>query len=156
MKLLGVDLKSRWYVTVLTLFYISLVLFVSFVGVGLFFPDRLDGRYTGASHNFVPLSTIGTYLINIQNYNFDTWFYNTFGTVLLFVPIGILILLLFSKLKAGIALVVILIFSLFIETVQYITKLGVFDVDDIILNTSGVLLGILICSFLKKRKKLLN
>ncbi len=77
MKLLVVDLKSRWYVIVLTLFYISFVLFVSFVGKGIFYPDRLDGSYTDVSHNFVPFTTIGTYLLNIHSYNLDTWFYNT-------------------------------------------------------------------------------
>ncbi|MDT8862358.1 VanZ family protein [Alkalihalobacillus sp. MEB130] len=156
MKLLVVALKLKRYVILLTLFYISLVLFVSFVGVGLFYPDRLDGSYTGVSHNFVPFSTIGTYLLNIQSYNFGTWFFNTFGMVMLFIPIGIVILLLFPKLKNALSLVVILLLSLTIETVQYVTKLGVFDVDDIILNTSGGLLGILIFSLLKKRKRYFN
>jgi glycopeptide antibiotics resistance protein len=152
LKHLVVDLKSRWYVTVLTLLYITVVLYVSFVGVGTFFPERIDGSHTGASHNFVPFTTIGTYLLNIHNYNFDTWFYNTFGTMLLFMPIGILISFLFPKLKSALSISVILMFSLAIETIQYVTQFGVFDVDDIILNTLGGLLGVLVFSLVKKRK----
>ncbi|WP_227940242.1 VanZ family protein [Alkalihalobacillus deserti] len=156
MKLLVVDLKSKWCVIVLTLFYISSVLFVSFVGISSFYPGRLDGIYIGVSHNFVPFATIGTYLFNIHSYNFDTWFYNTFGIVFLFIPIGILIPLLFPKIKNALSIVVILLFSLTIESVQYVTQLGVFDVDDIILNTLGGLLGILVFSLFKKRKRLFN
>ena len=32
-------------------------------------------------------------------------------------------------------------FTLTIEVIQYITKLGVFDVDDIIMNTLGGIIG---------------
>ncbi|WP_276399878.1 VanZ family protein [Halalkalibacterium halodurans] len=35
--------------------------------------------------------------------------------------------------------------SLLIEVVQFITRRGYFDIDDIILNTVGGLLGIFIC-----------
>ncbi|WP_227937222.1 VanZ family protein [Alkalihalobacillus deserti] len=35
---------------------------------------------------------------------------------------------------------------------QYVTQLGVFDVDDIILNSLGGLIGILVFSYLKREK----
>ncbi|GAE37685.1 VanZ family protein [Halalkalibacter akibai] len=155
MKLLVLDLKSKSWIILFSLFYISLVLFVSFLGVSSFYPGRLDGSYTGVSHNFVPFATIGTYLFNIHSYNFTTWFSNTFGVVLLFIPIGVLIPLLLPKLKNTSTIVLILMFSLTIELVQYVTQLGVFNVDDIMLNTLGGFIGILICSYLK-RKRLLN
>ncbi|MCL7748780.1 VanZ family protein [Halalkalibacter alkaliphilus] len=155
MKLLVVDLKSKWWIIVFSLFYISLVLFVSFGGGSSFYPGRLDGSYTGVSHNFVPFSTIGTYLFNIHAYNFDFWFYNTFGVVLLFIPIGVLIPLLLPKLKNAWTIVLILMFSLTIESVQYVTQLGVFDVDDIMLNSLGGFIGIWVSSYLK-RKRYLN
>ncbi|WP_227936032.1 VanZ family protein [Alkalihalobacillus deserti] len=152
MKLLVIDLKSKWCFIVLILFYISLVLFVSFVGVCSFYPGRLDGIYTGVSHNFVPFATIGTYLFNIHSYNSATWFYNTFGVVLLFIPIGVLISLLLPKLKNALTIVLILMFSLTIESVQYVTQLGVFDVDDIMLNSLGGFIGILFFSYLKRKR----
>ena len=51
----------------------------------------------------------------------------------------------------------VLAFSLSIELVQLITKLGVFDVDDIIMNTFGGMLGYIIyyilARFDRKRRK---
>lgn len=38
-----------------------------------------------------------------------------------------------------------------LETLQYFTRLGVFDIDDVILNTLGVYFGYHFCKFLEKR-----
>ena len=40
--------------------------------------------------------------------------------------------------------------SLLVETVQLITKVGCFDVDDLFLNTAGVMLGYL-CYYISKK-----
>ena len=40
--------------------------------------------------------------------------------------------------------------SLLVETVQLITKVGCFDVDDLFLNTVGVMLGYL-CYYISKK-----
>lgn len=67
---------------------------------------------------------------------------NLFGNVLLFVPLGFLVPLISNRrwtgLKTAIAAVV-LVSS--IEVYQLISKTGVFDVDDFILNWFGVFLG---------------
>ena len=44
----------------------------------------------------------------------------------------------------------IIFLSLAFETTQLLTGLGVFDVDDIILNTSGGALGYIIYAIIKK------
>ncbi|MFC0560394.1 VanZ family protein [Halalkalibacter alkalisediminis] len=137
-----IDLKSKWCVIVLTLFYISLVLF-------RFIQEDLMGVILECH---IILSLL---LLVALSYNFDTWFYNTSGVVLLFIPIGVLIPLLLPKLKNVLTIVLILMFSLTIESVQYVTQLGVFDVDDIMLNSLGGLIGILVFSHLK-RKRLFN
>ncbi len=84
-----------------------------------------------------------------------TWFYNTFGNILLFIPMGILLPILIAK-RIKFSLSVIPLFSLTIETLQYFTQLGVFDVDDIILNTLGGYLGFLIFVLFSKGKKIFN
>ncbi|WP_010532494.1 VanZ family protein [Lentibacillus jeotgali] len=153
--MLVVDLKSKGYVILLFVLYVSVVLLVSFVGINIFFPERLQGNFSGASHNFVPFSTIETYLFNFKSYNLMTWFYNTFGNILLFIPMGILLPILIAK-RIKFSLSVIPLFSLTIETLQYFTQLGVFDVDDIILNTLGGYLGFLIFVLFSKGKKIFN
>ena len=46
-------------------------------------------------------------------------------------------------------------FSLVVETIQLITKVGCFDVDDLILNTLGAALGYLafaVCNYLRRKR----
>ena len=72
---------------------------------------------------------------------------NIFGNILMFVPFGFLgwFFPKFNNLKnLMISFLSAIVIS---EAVQYFTRLGVFDVDDIILNTFGVWLG-----FLMKQK----
>jgi glycopeptide antibiotics resistance protein len=39
------------------------------------------------------------------------------------------------------------LYILVIETMQYILRKGIFDINDIILNTLGFILGVLCCDF---------
>ncbi|MCS3531533.1 VanZ family protein [Chryseobacterium sp. JUb7] len=73
------------------------------------------------------------------------------GNVVMFIPFGFLgwILLQLSDLKK---LIITFVSAIVIaEGLQYFTRMGIFEVDDIILNTLGVYLGWLICKFLEKR-----
>lgn len=68
--------------------------------------------------------------------------------ILLFVPFGVLIPLIWTKFRkwyktAGLATIL----SLIIETVQLFTKRGIFELDDIVLNTLGAVAGYIIYSF---------
>jgi len=74
----------------------------------------------------------------------DTKFYTS--------SLGI-VALLFTKNKIFNSLQVFLYTSLFIELIQFIFKRGVFDIDDIILNTIGGFIGVyLTYKFLSKAK----
>lgn len=72
-------------------------------------------------------------------------FINIFGNIILFVPFGILLPFIFEKLRRtqwfllcfGAAITLI-------ETVQLFTLRGACDVDDLLLNTFGALIGFLI------------
>lgn len=67
------------------------------------------------------------------------------------VPLGILIPLIHHKLnKLSYAFLSGMMVSVMIETAQLIFKLGECDVDDIIANTLGAVIGYLICSFILK------
>ncbi|KHF39292.1 hypothetical protein LQ50_16475 [Halalkalibacter okhensis] len=146
------NLKSKWKATVLFIAYFSFISFLSFVGISIFFKERLHGNYIEASHNFIPFSTIGMYFLNFGSYNFYTWFYNTLGNILLFIPFGMFLALFFPKVTRVWAIIIILLFSFLIEAMQLISHLGVFDVDDIILKTVGGFLGFLIFNLLNRTK----
>lgn len=73
------------------------------------------------------------------------------GNVVMFIPFGFLGWV-FPKLKNLRDLLFTFVASIVIvEGLQYFTRLGIFEVDDVILNTFGVFLGYQICVFLEKK-----
>lgn len=73
------------------------------------------------------------------------------GNVVMFIPFGFLgwfFLHLQDLKKLFIAFVSAIVI---VEALQYFSRLGVFDVDDVILNTFGVYLGFLMKNFIEKR-----
>jgi glycopeptide antibiotics resistance protein len=70
---------------------------------------------------------------------------NLGGNLLGFAPLGILLPLLFKRLRSFLPVVItIFAVSLSYELIQLCTGLGIFDVDDLILNTSGGIIGFII------------
>lgn len=93
-------------------------------------------------YNLIPFSTITSYITGISNYKIDVWFFNLFGNVLAFMPMGFLLPLIFNKLRSAKAITITtFITSTILEVIQLISKLGITDIDDVILNTLGGLLG---------------
>ena len=73
------------------------------------------------------------------------------GNVVMFIPFGFLGWI-FPQLKNLKNLVITFVSAIVIvEALQYFSRLGVFDVDDVLLNTFGVFLGFLIRNFLERR-----
>lgn len=73
------------------------------------------------------------------------------GNIVMFIPFGFLgwIFPQFKELKtllyAFVSAIVI------VEALQYFTRMGIFEVDDILLNTFGVYLGWLLCKLIEKK-----
>lgn len=61
--------------------------------------------------------------------------------IVLFLPLGSLLILLRPSLSLPKVLVIALLFSIFIETNQYIFEKGVAQIDDVMHNINRVLLG---------------
>jgi glycopeptide antibiotics resistance protein len=145
--------KQHTVFITLFLFYLFVLLVVSFVGLGFGMNHLRMINYEGINNNFVPLNTLSGYVSNIDHYNFDTWFYNTFGIVILFMPFGFLLPKVFSNLNTlKNVLYFALALSMCIEFFQFLTKKGVLDVDDVILNLVGAALGYLIYKIQVKSK----
>ena len=89
----------------------------------------------------VPFETINEYSTNVILWNKTEAFKNIFGNIILFIPYGFLGIL-YPKLK-NIVLLLLVFFIVIniIEFSQFYFKRGFADVDDIILNTTGVILG---------------
>jgi len=78
----------------------------------------------------------------LENWEYSYARWNIFGNMLLFLPFGILMRLAWRGRK-GIALTAALAFSFSIgfETIQFLYAIGEFDVDDVILNVVGAVVG---------------
>lgn len=89
--------------------------------------------------NLVPFHVIFTYF---EQATLHSWV-NFAGNILIFMPFGMLLPLLFRGMANPWSKVFMLsfTFSLGLETSQLILAIGMFDVDDLILNTFGGLLG---------------
>lgn len=99
---------------------------------------RFGGTHTGPP-NFVPFRTIGPQLHSHGNRLIAM--VNLLGNILPFVPVGILAPMVFRRMTWRSALVLSLSTGLFMELTEAVFRVGIFDVDDILLNALGVMLG---------------
>lgn len=95
--------------------------------------------------NIVPFRTILTFIERLFNHTINTNIVlnNLLGNLLMFVPMGMALPVLFEnkfdKLWKVIAFVVVLV--IIIEIIQFVTFTGSADIDDLILNTIGSMIG---------------
>lgn len=106
--------------------------------------------------NFTPLKTIRNYWYVIQHGTSqglrNHCIINLVGNVVLFIPIGFLLPRIWPKLRNFFLFLLICTASiLLVESVQLFALLGSFDVDDVILNLAGMLLGYLLCLIIRKK-----
>lgn len=91
--------------------------------------------------NIIPFYSIAGYLFT------DTDYYhavnNLLGNVVTFIPLGIYITLLRKNKGVLLNLLFVFLFSVSIEIAQFIFARGVSDIDDVLLNSLGGLIGIL-------------
>jgi len=90
--------------------------------------------------NFIPLATIDMYLAGKPNW--DLAIQNLAGNIILFVPLGFLLPIMYQQITWTRILLVGIALSLGFELLQLALRIGSFDVDDIILNVLGVLFGL--------------
>ena len=100
---------------------------------------NFGGTDANGQANFVPFRTIVPYLLG-----YEGWIIagvNLVGNIVPLVPIGLLVPFVYRKIiwKKTFALSVIA--GLTIETMQTILHVGIFDIDDVILNALGVMIG---------------
>ena len=89
--------------------------------------------------NYVPFQTITNYLQGAYQVTlWDAWL-NVFGNIVLFIPLGVYVHILVKRKRITALLVVAT--TCFIESMQYVLNIGATDIDDIILNFTGGMLG---------------
>lgn len=110
----------------------------------------------GYRYNLKPFLEIRRGLENIDRVGYYYVLVNIAGNIAAFMPFGFLLPLISERRQnTGKVLVLGFLLSLSAETIQLITRTGAFDVDDLILNTAGSVLGYWCYALLfgRRRKK---
>ena len=105
------------------------------------------------SLNLTPLQTIQHYFDGTFHVSPAVSFYNILGNVLLFIPLGIYLPLVCQNFRFWSTFLLIVCLSFTIELAQYIFQLGATDIDDLLLNSLGGALGMLIFNGLRAHIK---
>lgn len=102
------------------------------------FKYGLTNEFRGIS--FIPFSFLIDFVKG--NSNLADMLKNALGNVGVFIPLGILVPVLFNKFNLKMSILIGMFTSIWIEIFQYITGLGLTDIDDVILNTTGAAIGV--------------
>ena len=89
--------------------------------------------------NFLPFKTILPYLLGERGLIIAV--INLVGNVVLLVPIGFLIPFVYQNMTWKKSLTLAVAAGLAIEGMQVVFRVGIFDIDDLILNGLGVMIG---------------
>jgi glycopeptide antibiotics resistance protein len=135
--------KIRIGLYILFIMYLCLMIWEVFVG-----PYR---SYSGVRrYNLYPFKTVMEFILNSAKYTFQAIFINLVANIITFIPLGFFISLLFRRFFKLINIVLCcLSIIICIEVAQFILNVGVLDIDDIILNTIGCVLGFMVYKAVK-------
>ena len=132
------------------LVYICLIVIARFVYFPLHYVDGKIGTLTiGFSKTPSDMISLIPFCFLFDRY--DGWLINIIGNIAMFIPFGIVLPICFRKLdnikKTVIAGICV---TIFIELSQLLSPERHTDIDDIILNTSGVLIGACVVFAIRK------
>ena len=135
---------------------ISTVLFVAYICVlvyFLFFAENMGRTHAvrNYSYNLIPFKEIHRFIAHRAVLGAKAVWLNLAGNVAAFIPFGLFIIPVSGR-RISFWAAVLLTFdvSLCVEIIQLVAKVGSFDVDDLLLNTLGGLLGALLYKLFKR------
>ena len=114
----------------------------------LLFNMVVFARYNSIdSYNLIPFKSIVDIFKNGTTYEIII---NIFGNLLVFMPLEYFLIELFKVKKFSINFILSFVIILLIELFQYVFKVGVLDIDDLILCTFGMMIFYIIYTRIKK------
>ena len=130
-----------------TLWWIGMFIYLIFLfRITVFRPGTVPVELFSASQNLVPFSE---YLRFAHNGSWGVFFYYFIGNILCFMPFGMILRQRDRKNRWFQALLLSILLSVLIETLQYVLGTGVTETDDVILNTFGSALGYYLVNIMK-------
>ena len=144
--------KSRiriFWIKILFIIYCLLLITILFLNneyrVGIYEDTKIFSKEHFNSINIIPFHTTIEYIKGVITDNINTVIViiNLGTNLVLFAPMGVFISILFKdkikNIKQFIVAMIIVLFS--VEILQFITLRGSMDIDDIILNITGAIVG---------------
>lgn len=131
----------------------SRILFVFYIISALYFMlfSEAMGRNIHSEtyrYNLVLFKEINRYISNAETLGFWAVFLNLIGNVICFIPFGIILPMASRRFRKLYRVIFLMLgFSLFVELMQLVFKIGAFDVDDLLLNVVGAFIGYIIYFF---------
>jgi glycopeptide antibiotics resistance protein len=134
----SISISYPTFIRLLSLYTFSLLILLFF----------RPGNQSYETYNLIPFSTI--YFFLSGKVHFLISFYNLTANVVLFIPYGIFLIMKGFKSSKSEYIYLPLVAIAAVECLQYITRRGSLDIDDLILNFIGVLLGYLLYPVFRK------
>lgn len=134
------------------------IIYITLLAHLLFFSENY-GRVAGAGreyrYNLAPFAEILRFWTYRDQIGLQAVVENLAGNVLGFIPFGFMLPVIAGASCSGWFITFLgFSLSLLVETLQLLTRVGSFDVDDLLLNTTGVFLGYLmfvICNRIRRK-----
>lgn len=140
------SLWSRVY-QILFLGYITILIWELFLG-------KYRSHGGPRRYNLTPLKTIARYIENYESFGVSVILINLAGNIVAFMPLGFLLPLVFKRTGRLIVITrITLLTSITAEICQYIFNVGGLDIDDVLLNMLGGVLGYLVYTIIGIRNK---
>lgn len=92
-------------------------------------------------YNLYLFKTIFDFIINFSFSNLKNFLINIIANIVVFIPFGFFIKMIFEKLSFKSITIMSVLIIFLLEILQVTLRVGVFDIDDILLNVLGVIIG---------------
>lgn len=142
--------KIRMGTIVFLVLYLMVLIYVCFLSEA-YGRTEMQNTY---HYNLVPFKEIMRFYIYRELVGIQAFVLNLFGNVLAFIPFGMMLPIIswrYRRFTKVVSLTFLL--SLSIECIQLLTRVGSFDVDDLLLNTLGGVIGFCIFWIMNKIRR---
>lgn len=132
---------------------IGFILYVIMIFYFVLLSERYGRQigYETCHYNLVPFKEIKRFIVYRHLLSPESFITNLIGNVFAFSPFGALLpVVVFRKTGFRNVIAATFCFSLSIELMQLVFRIGVFDVDDLMMNTLGGLIGFLFYKIVRR------
>ena len=144
--------KNKIIFAILAVYGLILLYVLFFRRIGVDYPWTYP-EYLKAMHNFIPFKSVYELLAapTLPASVVFRFALNFFGNIFLFIPWGVLLPACIERMRSFRRFAILTLVTLIaVETIQILTMLGSFDVEDIMLNMAGACIGYAIWTSRKK------